>query len=116
MRQRSEQSIAIAVLLVLVGCLYFGGGCASWQENSAKALNATHLLGVEASKVAEPGYRTKCMAIAAKCKGLPCAELEVCQEERARINSALKALHYAVKVMIPVLPLIDAVRAAGGAE
>jgi len=62
----------------------------------------------------EPAYRTKCMAVAKTCKGTPCAELKECQDERARVNAAIKALHLAVKAMTDVLPLIEAAQKAGG--
>jgi hypothetical protein len=105
----------LAVLLLGVFVL-LNMGCGTWQEAAGKTLKGVSEVGKEASAKAEPGYRAKCAAVVRDvCKVDPCPELEECQHERDRVNSAIKALHRAVQAMTVAIPLIgDVSKAAGG--
>jgi hypothetical protein len=90
--------------------------CGTWQETAGKTLSGVSVLAKEMSAKAEPGYRAKCQKVAKTCSGLPCAQLEVCQHERDRVNSAIKALHRAVRAGAEVIPLIGDVSSAAGGK
>jgi hypothetical protein len=84
MRQRSEQSIAIAVLLVLVGCLYFGGGCSATTQTGFDTCKA-----VSIAKSSD--------AVADSASGIVCALLkgekrEQCLKHRKTASTAAKAV------------------------
>lgn len=112
----TQGAIAAAcfVAAILLALALFGQGCSSWQDTTGRSLAAVHELAKGSSTWVELHYRAKCMKVAKACEASPCEALETCQHERRRVNSAIKAVHAAVRAMTEVLPLIEQARVAGG--
>ena len=76
---------------VLIGSLVLlASACGGWQKTSAEAVYKT-ALGLETVyKHSRPFFHRRCLAIAKKCRAIPCADLEVCKAQSAKFNTGLK--------------------------
>jgi len=70
----------------------------TWQQRTRTGLTVGREAAIAASRMTEPFFAAKCIAIAEKCsdiKDVICKKLDKCQQTRARINKIIIAAQYA---------------------
>lgn len=88
--------LAIYICLALI---LTGATCKNWKDQVNIGLSASHEAAKVASRVAEPGWDTKCKAKALECNAKEdkvCSPLRECEKDFRAFNTALKTVHITV--------------------
>jgi hypothetical protein len=102
-----EAIICFIMSIGLALLLYLNGSCASWQDNTAKTLDALQVAVKTGHDIARPKLHKQCVAIAVKCKEQKisdCAAWIECDKTRAKIYAAFKLVLKAIPALAEVMP------------
>lgn len=100
----------LVLFLFLFLFIIQGYACASWQDNTDKALVSISLAAQGVSSIIENPMHEACMVIAKECgkkKDTACLPLIKCQEDKGKVNMIIIGIHQTVSLGRVAIQLND---------